>query len=97
MLIEDPEKFTRSHSARTSTGDPTVPTAGDAVKWDASGALMRVTGHRSNVPGFSYLVEAAGGFRKFVELTTRGTHADVLKLYDRAIRLADGGGGDATG
>ena len=46
---------------------------------------MRVTGRRSGCVGFADLVAAAGGFRSFVELTTRGTHAEVLALYDQAI------------
>lgn len=97
-IIADPAHFTRSHSARSrpelhgrdlpasgDPGDPISPLHRDAYKWDASGALMKATGRRRNCPGFGLLVEAAGGFRSFVEITTRGTHADTLALYDRAM------------
>jgi hypothetical protein len=86
--IADPQDFTRSHSARSKTGAPCSPLQRSAVRWDASGALMWATGRRSDCPGNALLVEAAGGFRAFVELSTRGTHAEILALYDRAIAMA---------
>lgn len=52
---------------------------------------MQVTGRRSGCLGNDLLAAAAGGLRSFVEVTTRGTHADVLALYDRAIAVARGG------
>lgn len=84
-LLADPTRFTQSHTARNRRGYPVIATARTAVQWDASGALMRVTGQRSRCPGFAELVAAAGGFRLFVDRTTRGRHADVLALFDRAI------------
>lgn len=90
-IIADPACFTRSHSARSreeyegDPGDPTSPLGPRAIKWDASGALMKATGRRKNCPGFPALVRAAGGFRQYVKITTQGTHADTLALYDEAI------------
>lgn len=84
-LLGTPERSTRSHTARNKNGYPTSPLSSAAVSFDASGALVRVTGRRRDCPGFDVLVTAAGGFRAFAELTTRGTHAEVLAIYDRAI------------
>lgn len=89
-LIADPASLTHSHSARNKMGYPVHPHAKTARQWNASGALMRVTQRRRRCPGNLQLLAAADGLRRFVEVETRGTHAAILALFDRAIENAPG-------
>ena len=90
-LIEDPERWTTREYARDAEGgaldDGAEPAA---VCWCAVGALDRVTGEPVDLlhdPAYRLLAKVAS--YEVTRTNDRHGHAAVLRMYDRAIELAE--------
>lgn len=89
-LIEREENWCIGNFARDKNDEPTRFDDPEACKFCARGALLRVAVHNDYGRANELLIEAVpsklyGGVASFND--AKG-HADVLKLYDKAIRLA---------
>ncbi len=90
-LIDTPGKWTKGSSARRADGAQVTPFVADACTFCASGAIMRATTDGTN-EDYSTAVSA---LRKHIPIERWGvacynddastTHADMLKLFDKAI------------
>lgn len=94
-LIEDRIRWTQHTYARGKSGRPVYPEQRSAVSWCALGAICKVTDTnplRSDYPvAVEYLRRSAEeiGFTS-VELVNDGRfHSTVLRMFDRAIELAE--------
>jgi hypothetical protein len=92
--IADPKNWTQEHYARTDKGRPVGSNEAGAVCWCAIGALNAELG--ANASGeesaFKMLWNASGElFRMGPHMVNDDLgHSAVLKIYDRAIELAEG-------
>jgi len=88
--IADPDHWTQGTSARNHDGKYTNPCNYDAVSWCASGALYSVdTSHESYheaIAALAGIPAPDGAVYKVVEINDNGSHAEVLALFDAAIR-----------
>lgn len=89
-IIEDQGKWTTGANARDAWDEAVGPTSSKACCWCARGAVLRVMPAYSPIP-FSVLTKA--GRELFHEDSTvlindAFDHADVIRLFDRAIELA---------
>jgi hypothetical protein len=89
--IADPARWVRFYLATDATGRRVQPTAPEAARWCAVGALQAEAGWRAVVHGGQALrqatvrlYEACGRTPEYVN-DERG-HAAVLEMYDEAIR-----------
>lgn len=95
-LIADPCRWTKAgFYAENKHGWSVQPHDPVAHRFCAYGALMRIRNAGPAQPNWvgceaaEFLTRAAEGNRSVVEINDQGTHEDVLRLYDRAIRLAE--------
>lgn len=95
-LISSPEKWTMKVFARNRIEFEVDPVSSAACKWCAVGAIIREA-KRLKVDGESALVFLRkatkdwgihGSSGSAPILNDRGNHAEVMKLFDRAIELA---------
>lgn len=89
-LIRDPSKWTQGSFAKTKDGEELVNgyDAG-AVCWCAYGATEFVSGQFTSAAE-DYLRVAANELGKsVVKVNDEDGHAAVMRLYDRAIELAE--------
>lgn len=89
-LLSDPTKWTRGEYARDRYGDAVPSAHAEAVCWCAYGALDRA-GAGQFGDAREYLRGAADKlFDSFPAcVNDEQGHADVLRMYDRAIELAE--------
>lgn len=94
-LIADPARWTQEAYARNDRGyhvDSTHPTA---CCWCASGAMCRVNGPEPDSDIWTACIknmreacaELFPHMSGFVAVNDHGTHADILKVFDRAIEM----------
>lgn len=92
-LLADPGRWTQGVYARDERGAKMPPEDVRAVCWCALGALLRpeATWQADFVRGGAFLVQAADElFRSTPSgVNDRLGHAAVLRIYDRAIELAE--------
>jgi hypothetical protein len=89
--IADPKNWTQGVSARNHDGKYTNPCNYDAVSWCASGALYSAadTSHElyhEAIAALAGIPAPLGAVDKVVEINDHGTHAEVLAMFDAAIR-----------
>ena len=103
-LIQDRERWTQSAMARDSDGNPTYVHSESAVCWCDFGAIDFVTNSDTELSLAAMLVlfdaitEENPEYREFGHTPTRvvvsfndsHSHADVLRITDRAIELVSG-------
>ena len=89
--IADPKNWTQRHFARDAYGLPVMGSSADAVCWCAEGALQ-AEGRSYASAELLILDQAAheltNEFAAWVN--DHDGHSAVLKIYDRAIELAEG-------
>jgi hypothetical protein len=86
-LIASPARWTQGEFARNETGNRVSTYSDDAVCFCAIGAL-RLAARREDV-SCQYLWEilnVSGKFGSVVETNDRGTHDDVMAMFDDAIQ-----------
>ena len=92
-LLADPARMTRGTYARNAAGKPVEPNAPEAVCWCGLGALFKIETLWAEgiYPGLPFLNAAAtelfGSHPSAVG--DERSHADNLRLFDRAIELAE--------
>lgn len=93
--IADPKRFLRGTYAIDGRGHTVHPTDPDAVRWCSRGAIAAESGlpiapHDAGTGPYRLLDRAA--FDLFADKTYRindiNSHADVLRMFDRAIEFA---------
>ena len=97
-LIADPERWTQFKGAIDARGFAVDPTDPDAYCWCASGAIEKASG--GMVHHASRLLLGACSRRmqeacvdifphepSYITVNDHGTHADILKVFDRAIEM----------
>lgn len=92
-LIEDPERWTTGAFARNVKGDPVDHRGQAAVAWCARGIAYRVgLSPNSSLSGYGYGYLSRASHEIGQGLTAVNDclgHDAVLKVYDRAIELAE--------
>lgn len=90
-LIADPNHWTKGSFARDASGQTCSPTSEFAVCWCASGALRKVEGCQlDDLPvAWDYLSTCVPGGSVAAFNDGARLHAAVLKMYDKAIALAE--------
>lgn len=93
-LIEDPDHWCRRVFARDKVGSEVLPTAASACQFCAAGALDHVTDRRDNSCAYFFLYRAADdcGNDSVASTNDDGGHSAVMRMYDRAIALAEADG-----
>lgn len=94
-LIEDPERWCRNHFAVDAEGRMVKAREDRACRWCAEGALFRVVGAAGQ--GMTELRRAARELGKDYRMRNADPaalndhlgHSAVLRMYDRAIELAE--------
>ena len=90
--IADPKNWTTDTFARDANGWPCSARDKNACRWCAYGAL-RADGYFNDAPATALLSEASQalncGMLPHAVNDLKG-HSAVLKIYDRAIELAEG-------
>lgn len=86
--IEDPGYWCKYYYARDADGKPTESFDQKACSWCALGAVLSIG---ADFHIFHYLHKAAKeyGCISADVLNDHSTHAQVMKMYDRAIELAE--------
>ena len=79
--IRTPDRWCRGALARAGSGRPLTSESANAVSFCAAGALFSVV-------GYFYTGEIIPVFND----APTTTHADILRLYDKAIELAEAAG-----
>jgi hypothetical protein len=90
--IADPKNWTQGVSARDHNGKYTSPCNYDAVSWCASGAVYDVadTSYETYHEAIAALAGTPlGAVDKVVEINDNSTHAEVLAMFDAAIRRTE--------
>jgi len=90
-LIDAPELyFSGTADARLKNGEVVTYRNKKAVQFSVIGAFYRA-GHGSSFGGdaWSMLLRATGNPRNFMTDVAKLPHADVMKLFDDAIALAE--------
>lgn len=98
-LIDTPERWTKKVFARNAAGFGVDVDNPDAVCFCSLGAIAKVVDHDPREVWIgcgielprNYLEQAAGGFRFVTDINDDHdtTHADIMKLFDDAIALAE--------
>lgn len=91
-LIEAPERWTTGALARHVNDNPIGPREANAACWCALGAVQRFTadGSDEQVEAVAYLQCAAAADGDWiVYINDHVGHDAVLRMYDRAIALAE--------
>jgi hypothetical protein len=86
--ISDPSRWTQEFYARDRAGYRTDPTSSDAVRWCSYGAVDAELG-TSQVDQFLHLAARVLGLHSPGSANDNGDHATVLRMFDRAIELAE--------
>lgn len=94
-LLDDPQKWCQGAYARAPGGNPIGPETKGAVQWCAVGALRKVAGgpdadgiHEA-VHELNASIRSPGEILSFNDADRR-KHAQVLKVFDRAIERLEG-------
>lgn len=91
-LISDPERWCQGHIAENDTGIEVSPLSPDAKRFCAAGSICNVMGvrHAFISNAWETLGEAASGLfgRSVTYVNDDYSHADVLRMFDRAIEIA---------
>lgn len=92
-LIEDPARWTQGALAHSKLGRAVNPEGKAAVRWCAMGALYKAADRVSDTFSVErYLIAAArdiGLPRDVDDVNDSTDRATVLRMYDRAIELAE--------
>ena len=94
-LIENPARWCQGNGAVADDGAVVDFDSPEAHRWCARGAVSKVTNHRPNTPVYNATVrfldraanELHAGFNS-VQVNDQLNHRDVMKMFRRAIRLA---------
>lgn len=91
-LISVPERWTQDSSARDSYGEPVGPHSKYAVCWCSTGAIDKSCG--GELGGLDLYRSATTSLREPMKLPViiyndNHTHAEVLSMFDEAIRIAE--------
>jgi hypothetical protein len=90
-LIADESRWTKGHMARGPYGELRDANAPEAVCWCAVGAIRKVTETDDEDTAARRLLQSAIPSGDWIaEFNDRVNHADVLRLFDRAISKATG-------
>lgn len=88
-LISDPSKWTQNAIARMPDGTECSEHDPEAVSWCALGAIHKC-GYVYSGDAWAHLSNAAYevGASSLVDVNNNRQHADVMRMFDRAIELA---------
>ena len=90
-VIEDPKHWIQGDFAKDSSGISVSARYSHAVCFCALGALRSVVAHKDIHRPYIYLCEAANnlGYNSIPEANDEGGHAEVMGMYDVAIKLSE--------
>ncbi len=88
--IADPRNWCQEYYAKDATGRSCSMHSSDAVAWCARGALGPLVD--ANIRAYDILSDASWFIKEEMppNINDEGTHADVMHMYDVAIRMAGG-------
>lgn len=88
-LIRNPRKWNQGYYTVDCFGMQCLPFDANAIRWDALSACNKFA--HPNDHSRKELIKAAHelGFLSIFNLNETGTHEDVMKMFDMAIRFCD--------